>query len=566
MTSTDNHRSEMVANNNVLAEFYNWLNDRWDEQTDKNGAAAADIIDQYTVHNSTHNGAKPNWIVLNEISPSRWPANATYRQWIVDVATRLHDTYGYNVITYSPFANPSSDASDWQALAAKSYIGIENYLSGQGVLSHGTDYASRVAWAQAQYDWSQTAFGNVGVSASRLFLGEDFSNTAAGVSWGRAGISAADWDMVIQIRQDAIYNANYAGFLAYAWGGNAMGITEAEQLEHEYYYRSRLVLHSQRPQWLSDSAINVNGAAIPLSWSQPLNWLGGVPNAAGAEVNFWRTVTANRTITLDGSKTVGTMSFDSPFTYTISAGSGGNIVFNNSGSAARLTSNQGNHTIAVGVQLTSTLAAEVTVGALTIGGVVSGPGGLIKTGAGTLALDAENSYTGDTIVQDGRLRVDHPSFADTATAFLSTGATLELNFSDSTDSIHSLFIDGVPQMIGLWGAVGNLSAEYHSSLLTGTGILQVTAGSVGGDYNEDGTVDAADYTTWRNNLGSGTALPNDDSPGVDFDDYDRWKRHFGESSGGGSVGAASAAVPEPTTASLLVLATIALSLLRCTTE
>ena len=56
----------------------------------------------------------------------------------------------------------------------------------------------------------------------------------------------------------------------------------------------------------------MNGTTIPLSWNQPLNWLGGVPNAAGAEVNFWRTNTANRTITLDGSKTAGTMLFDSP--------------------------------------------------------------------------------------------------------------------------------------------------------------------------------------------------------------------------------------------------------------
>ena len=104
-----------------------------------------------------------------------------------------------------------------------------------------------------------------------------------------------------------------------------MGVTQAEQIQHEYYYRSRLVLPRQKPQWLSDSAINVNGTTIPLSWSQPLNWVGGVPNAAGAEVNFWRTLTANRTITLDGSKTVGKLTFDSPFSYTISPGTGGSL-------------------------------------------------------------------------------------------------------------------------------------------------------------------------------------------------------------------------------------------------
>ena len=75
MTSTDNHRPEMVANGNALAEFYNFLTDRYTEQTVKDGAAAADAINQYTVSNSTNNGPRPNWLILNEISPSLWSAN-----------------------------------------------------------------------------------------------------------------------------------------------------------------------------------------------------------------------------------------------------------------------------------------------------------------------------------------------------------------------------------------------------------------------------------------------------------------------------------------------------------
>ena len=50
-----------------------------------------------------------------------------------------------------------------------------------------------------------------------------------------------------------------------------------------------------------------------------------------------------------------------------------------------------------------------------------------------------------------------------------------------------------------------------------------------GDYNNDGSVDAADYSVWRNNLGvRANSLPNDDTPGVGQDDYTRWKAHFGE--------------------------------------
>ena len=56
-----------------------------------------------------------------------------------------------------------------------------------------------------------------------------------------------------------------------------------------------------------------------------------------------------------------------------------------------------------------------------------------------------------------------------------------------------------------------------------------------GDFNDDGIVDAADYTVWRNNLGSDFDLGgNGDETGashdiVDQGDYLLWKQHFGES-------------------------------------
>src|SRR6185295_10279726 len=329
------------------------------------------------------------------------PSLSEHRTWVIDTVTLLNDTYGYKVITYSPYETVgTANGPSWQALAAKSYIGIESYQSGTEVWNGGTDYASRVAWAQGKYQTSKNTYLTAGVPESRLFVSEHFANnnaitdTGAAAGWGRAGLaSAADWDTVIQLRQDAIYNVGFAGFLAYNWGGNGMGVTQSEQIQHEYYYRSRLVLPGQKPQWLSDSAINVNGTTIPLSWNQPLNWVGGVPNATGAQVNFWRTLKANRTITLDGSKTLGKLTFDSSFSYSVSPGTGGSLVLNNSGSNATLTSNQGNHTLGIGVQLTSNLSAAINTGAFTISGVVSGAGEIIKTGAGTLSLTGVNSYS-----------------------------------------------------------------------------------------------------------------------------------------------------------------------------
>lgn len=77
-----------------------------------------------------------------------------------------------------------------------------------------------------------------------------------------------------------------------------------------------------------------------------------------------------------------------------------------------------------------------------------------------------------------------------------------------------------------------------------------------GDYNDDGTVNIADYTVWRNNLGASITLPNDTTSGsVTTEDYDVWKSHFGESLGA-AIGL-SAAVPEPATSLYLVLASVA---------
>jgi len=81
------------------------------------------------------------------------------------------------------------------------------------------------------------------------------------------------------------------------------------------------------------------------------------------------------------------------------------------------------------------------------------------------------------------------------------------------------------------------------------------ADNLPGDFNFDGTVDAADYTVWRNSLGqTGAGLHADSNIDgvVDASDYETWKTHFGESlAGAGSV--APAAVPEPD-AMLLIIA------------
>ncbi len=76
-----------------------------------------------------------------------------------------------------------------------------------------------------------------------------------------------------------------------------------------------------------------------------------------------------------------------------------------------------------------------------------------------------------------------------------------------------------------------------------------------GDYNNNGTVDAADYTLYRDALGTNTVLPNDPTGGViGAAQYNTWRNNFGNS---GSMSAAATSVPESNAVVLLA------SLLSC---
>lgn len=83
-----------------------------------------------------------------------------------------------------------------------------------------------------------------------------------------------------------------------------------------------------------------------------------------------------------------------------------------------------------------------------------------------------------------------------------------------------------------------------------------------GDFNGDGTVDAADYTLWRNTFGSTTNLAADaDGDGiVGMEDYDLWKSNFGQSIAG--IATSPASVPEPATVLIGLVGIVGYSLRR----
>jgi autotransporter-associated beta strand protein len=85
-----------------------------------------------------------------------------------------------------------------------------------------------------------------------------------------------------------------------------------------------------------------------------------------------------------------------------------------------------------------------------------------------------------------------------------------------------------------------------------------------GDFNLDGVVNSADYTVWRDSVGSTTLFAADANGDhiVDSLDYNIWKAHFGESFSFGNGGAAltNGGVPEPP---CVLLAAISAIICKC---
>lgn len=110
-------------------------------------------------------------------------------------------------------------------------------------------------------------------------------------------------------------------------------------------------------------------------------------------------------------------------------------------------------------------------------------------------------------------------------------------------------------------AAGNMwQVRYSPNAVT----LAVT---LAGDYNDDGVVDAADYTVWRDRFGNtlDPTADGDTNGVVNIDDYQIWKANFGATAGSGAANSAvvnGRAVPEPAACTLLLSLAGVLTLLR----
>ena len=142
-------------------------------------------------------------------------------------------------------------------------------------------------------------------------------------------------------------------------------------------------------------------------WSAATNWSGGVvANGTGSNANFSTiNITADRTVTLDSSRTIGNLLFGDP------AGAHNWFLNASGGSVLTLAVAAGSPTV------------TVTNNTATLNLPLAGTAGLTKAGAGTLVLGGTNAYSGATAVNAGTMSLASVGGGGTAaTATLTVGS------------------------------------------------------------------------------------------------------------------------------------------------
>jgi autotransporter-associated beta strand protein len=264
------------------------------------------------------------------------------------------------------------------------------------------------------------------------------------------------------------------------------------------------------------------------TWNAAASWNPAViPNGVGDSATFNDAAsgsnpaqTGNRSVTLDGSKTVGTVVFNNDaanaFTNTIATGTAGPLVFDEVGAGPATMSvpagsGTGNNTISVAMTFNDDVVANVAnvnatsaAGAINLTGTIGGAGGFTKNGDGLATFGTgAKTYTGATVFNGGRMRISAAARpTGTSSVTLNSGATLDLisasllytfgattsvpfnlNGTGATTGPFASFPGAIRNDTGLDVAINNVTVLQSNTLLhvqanAGTGSSASPAGSL----------------------------------------------------------------------------------------
>lgn len=245
----------------------------------------------------------------------------------------------------------------------------------------------------------------------------------------------------------------------------------------------------------------------------------------------------------------------------------------------RANSNTGSFEVVAGELIVNGEAGDVSVtggvggvdgllgGGGAVGAIDIGPAGRLAPGDGVGELAAATLQvhsTGEFIAEVESADSDHLAVAGAAVLDGELMIELPGGWPDpaaeytvlTANSVSGMFANAADAArLATAERTGSFEVAYDGSTVS------LSAFALAGDYNNDGSVDAADYTVWRDAVGQPPAsLPNDIDGGeaVGLAQYETWRANFGA-----SLAAPGAAVPEAGAGLLLLSAFPLLVMARC---
>ena len=183
---------------------------------------------------------------------------------------------------------------------------------------------------------------------------------------------------------------------------------------------------------------------------------------------------------------------------TLTTATAGDVTFTAAGTNTyQLGGLAGNDTVTLGANSLSVGANHATT---VFSGSLTGTGGLIKTGDGTLNLTAANSHTGDTRIEGGMIVLAHANALQNSTLDTGPAGTQSANLTLPEATVYSL--GGLKGSANLDLAVSHLSVGSNNQSTTFSGVLQ-------GAFNNNLTkTGAGTLTLSGNNTYSGGTTVN----------------------------------------------------------
>ncbi|MDI1311057.1 autotransporter-associated beta strand repeat-containing protein [Prosthecobacter sp.] len=153
---------------------------------------------------------------------------------------------------------------------------------------------------------------------------------------------------------------------------------------------------------------------------------------------------------------------------TLTTATAGNVTFTLGGANTyNLGGLAGNDTVALGANTLSVGANNETT---VFTGVLTGTGGLVKVGAGTLNLTVASTYSGDTRIEGGMIVLAHANALQNSTLDTGSAGTQSANLTLGEGTTYS--IGGLKGSADFDLAVSNLSVGANNQSTTFYGVLQ----------------------------------------------------------------------------------------------